>query len=109
MSAATKGQNDPASVAFAMRTLTIYDRVGTVLSTRNLKLAQKKVADGARSPRGAGDARATRDWSDDDPISPPTIRSAARIHYHYFIFFLSDRAHDENKGRRVIENQRQEQ
>ena len=54
-----------------------------------------------RSPREPSDARATRAWSDDDPISPPTIRSAARIHYHYFIF-LSDRAHDENKGRRVI-------
>lgn len=44
VSSATKGQNDPASVAFAMRTLTIYDRVGTVFSTRNLKLAQKKAA-----------------------------------------------------------------
>jgi hypothetical protein len=40
----TKGQNDPASVAFAMRTLTIYDRVGTVFSTRNLKLSQKTAA-----------------------------------------------------------------
>lgn len=39
-----KGQNDPASVAFAMRTLTIYDRVGTVFSTRNLKLSQKAAA-----------------------------------------------------------------
>jgi hypothetical protein len=42
--AGTKGQNDPASVAFAMRTLTLYDRVGTVFTTRNLKLAKKNAA-----------------------------------------------------------------
>ena len=44
VTSADKGQTDPASVAFAMRTLTIYDRVGTVFSTRNLKLAQKQKA-----------------------------------------------------------------
>lgn len=44
---ADKGQTDPASIAFAMRTLTIYDRVGTVFTTRNLKLAQKTATKAA--------------------------------------------------------------
>ena len=41
VSSQDKGQTDPASVAFAMRTLTMYDRVNTVFTTRNLKLAQR--------------------------------------------------------------------
>ena len=41
VSSQDKGQTDPSSVAFAMRTLTMYDRVNTVFTTRNLKLAQR--------------------------------------------------------------------
>jgi len=47
VTSADKGQTDPASVAFAMRTLTIYDRVGTSFTTRNLKLAQRMATKAA--------------------------------------------------------------